>query len=111
LWIDDVTTDENGRASDARRVKRIAISTPADLREAGGGARYRVAMLDVSVAGFRFECSSSIDPGVRCFLTLPGMAGLECLVAWRRGWIYGARFVNPLYPAVCDHIAAKYPCR
>ena len=39
-------------------------------------------------------------------LTLPGLAALEAVVAWRDRYKYGCAFAKPLHPAVFEHIVA-----
>lgn len=97
--------------NESRRAQRVRISTPADLRATGAGGRYKIDMLDISTSGFRFETTSNLQTDFHGFLTLPGMSGLECFVAWKRNWIFGARFAQPLYPSVWEHIAARFPVR
>ena len=43
-------------------------------------------------------------PGTVVWLTLPGMAALEAVVAWRDKFKYGCAFAKPIHPAVFDHI-------
>ena len=101
--------DRSDESEEARAAPRAQIRAQADLREAGGGSRYKIDMIDISISGFRFESANSIRTGLRGFVTLPGMQGLECVVAWEKNWIHGARFVQPLHPSVRDHIAARFP--
>ena len=103
-------TDDQSGQGEARGARRIPVRVQADLREAGGGGnRFKVDMIDISATGFRFGSANIIRPGMRGFLALPGMQGMECVVAWERNWVYGARFSQPLHPSVCDHIAARFP--
>ena len=107
-----VVRDVDGETQESRRAPRAPVTLKADLREAGAsGNRIKVDLLDISVSGFRFTSESNVTIGMRAFLTVPGMSGQLCSVAWRRDWTYGARFDEPLYPAVRDHIAARFPKR
>ncbi|WP_239017866.1 PilZ domain-containing protein [Sphingomonas aracearum] len=94
-----------GTAGDARSALRKPVRLRAQLRESGAG-RFAIEVLDLSPTGFRAEASFVLNPGDRVWISLPGLAGLEATVAWRRGTMIGAAFFAPLHPAVFDHITA-----
>jgi PilZ domain len=91
-----------------RRTLRLDVRFVAGLREPGTSQKFEVEVIDLSMTGFRFETSFTLKPGQRVFVSIPGVNTLEAVVAWGRGFIYGAQFERPLYNAVFDHIAAKY---
>lgn len=96
-------------AQENRKYERTGVRIRAEARESSGGARRLVWVTDLSHSGFRMECVNSLDENRTLFLTLPGMAGMEAHIAWRAGNEYGCRFVQPLHPAVFDHIADRFP--
>lgn len=93
---------------DHRLSYRSDVDIPAEVRESGAG-RFQISVLDLSQSGFRMRSLTYINPEKKIFLTLPGFAPLESEIAWNDGELYGCRFCKPLYPAVFDHICAKFP--
>lgn len=91
-----------------RRTLRLDVRFNAGLREPGSAQRFEVEVIDLSMTGFRFETSFTLKAGQRVFVTIPGVNTLEAVVAWGRGYIYGAQFDRALYPAVFDLIAARH---
>ena len=92
-----------GGDADHRRASRVAIQVGARLRDRLSN-KYDVRITDLSVTGFRAEAHYALEPGAIVWLTIPGMQGLEAVIAWRRDRVIGCSFRNPLYPAVLDHI-------
>ena len=90
-----------------RRADRLDVRMTASLREIGC-TKFNVDVLDMSISGFRFETAYSIAQASRVWLTIPGLAGQESIVAWQDRFRYGAYFVTPLHVAVFDHIVAIY---
>jgi hypothetical protein len=97
--FDSNESDEN------RRALRKAVKMRAHLRDRGT-TRFEIDIVDLSTTGFRAETSFTLWPGTSVWLTLPGLAGLEAVVAWRDKYRYGCAFTKPLHPAVFDHIIA-----
>lgn len=91
-----------------RRTLRLDVHFAANLREPGSSIKFDVEVIDLSMTGLRLETSFTLKPGQKVFLTIPGVNTLEAVIAWGRGYIYGAQFERPLHGAVFDHIAAKY---
>ncbi|RHW18756.1 pilus assembly protein PilZ [Sphingomonas gilva] len=91
--------------NEGRRALRKAVSLRARLRERGAN-KFTIDVVDLSTTGFRCETSFTLYEGHAVWLTLPGLAGLEATVAWKRGYCYGFAFNRPLHPAVFDHIVA-----
>ena len=88
---------------DPRRALRKAVKGRAHLRDRGQ-TRFEINVVDLSESGFRAETSFTLWPGTLVWLTLPGLAPLEAVVAWRDKATYGCAFAKPLHPAVFDHI-------
>ena len=98
-----LTGTEEG--AESRRSLRKAVTMRAHLRDRGQ-TRFEIDVTDLSLMGFRAETSFTLWPGTIVWLTLPGLAGLEAVVAWRDKTQYGCAFAKPLHPAVFDHIIA-----
>ena len=94
---DDTTSDEH------RRALRRSVKMRAHLRDRGQ-TRFEIEVVDLSQAGFRAHTSFTLWPGTVVWLTLPGMAPLEAVVAWRDKATYGCAFARPLHSAVFEHI-------
>lgn len=90
---------------DNRLSLRKAVKMRAHLRDRGT-TRFEIDVVDLSTTGFRAQTSFTLWPGQTVWLTLPGLAGLEAMVAWRDKYRYGCAFAKPLHPAVFDHIVA-----
>ncbi len=90
---------------DLRRALRKSVRMRAHLRDRGQ-TRFEIEVTDLSMSGFRAETSFTLWPGTVVWLTLPGLAALEAVVAWRDKFKYGCAFAKPLHPAVFDHIVA-----
>ena len=91
-----------------RNTTRLNVRFAAGLREPGSSQKFEVDVIDLSMTGFRFETSFTLKMGNKVFVTIPGISTLEATVAWGRGYIYGAKFNNPLYASVFDLIAVKH---
>lgn len=94
-------------AVESRRSQRAPVAFTAQLREAGG-LRVEASMCDLSETGFRADCTYPIAIGQRVFLTIPTLAPLEAVVAWRSGEEHGCRFTRPLHPAVFATIVSRH---
>jgi hypothetical protein len=89
--------------AEGRAATRRQVAIRAELRDRTS-TRHNVEVLDLSVSGFRCVADYSLDPGQTIWIKLPGLSGLEAMVAWRRKDMVGAAFLRPLYPAVFEHI-------
>jgi PilZ domain len=98
----------NARNRDARRAMRLDVAFDAGLREPGS-SKFQISVVDLSVTGFRCETSFSLREGSTVWLTIPGLAGIEAIVAWKDQFHYGCSFKAPLHIAVFDHIARLHP--
>jgi hypothetical protein len=100
------TGDSDGTpGEEARGTSRAPVAFKAQLRDRRS-TRIKIDVLDLSITGFRAEADYSLHEGDTVWLTLPNMAGLEAKVAWVRGNVIGAAFLQPLHTAVFDHIVA-----
>ena len=68
--------------SEHRSALRRAVKMRAHLRDRGQ-TRFEIDVVDLSESGFRAETSFTLWPGTVVWLTLPGLAPLEAVVAWR----------------------------
>lgn len=91
--------------AEGRRALRKPVQLRAQLRERST-TRFIIDVTDLSTTGFRCETSFTLWPGHTVWLKLPGFSGQEATVAWRRGYLYGFAFAQPLHPAVLEHIVA-----
>ena len=65
----------------------------------------RLPALDASAAGAAGVAAAALH-FAGALKSLPGLAALEAVVAWRDKFKYGCAFAKPLHPAVFDHIVA-----
>jgi hypothetical protein len=93
-------------AQEDRCAPRIKLRIPATLR-ASGSTGFPVTVTDLSLAGFACEAVTGIRPGQLCWLTLPGMAGLQSEVVWNNGVMVGCAFANLLNGAVLDSVISR----
>jgi hypothetical protein len=94
-------------AQEDRCAPRLRIRIPAQLRASGGQA-FPVVVTDLSIAGFACEAVTGMSKGSLCWLTLPGMTGLQSEVIWNTGHIVGCAFSHLLNGAVLDSILARH---
>jgi PilZ domain len=97
-----------GWKQDERTAVRLNVRMKAYLREPGS-IKFDVDVLDLSVLGCRIETSANLVVGSPIYISVAGIAPLEGLVAWRKGWLYGCAFARPLHNAVLDHIVKQHP--
>lgn len=105
------TTDTMGRyhvvAQEDRCAPRTSVNIPSTLRPSGSGG-FSVLVTDLSLAGFACQAVTGMPPGTLCWLTLPGLAGLQAEVVWNNGSMVGCAFARLLNPAVLDLIVSRY---
>jgi hypothetical protein len=104
------TTDVHTRyalaAQEDRCAPRIRLRIPATLRGSGAPG-FSVLVTDLSMAGFACEAVTGIPRGSICWLTLPGMAGLQSEVIWNNGLMVGCAFANLMNGAVLQSIVSR----
>ena len=77
----------------------------------GTGSR-DVTIQDLSEHGCRFhDRFSSLQVHAPVTVKIGPVGPIAGHVKWRRGEYVGVEFVNPLYPAVLDHIRAHFDLR
>ena len=103
--FDPFAPSASSATDDHRRALRKSVKMRAHLRDRGQ-TKFEIDVVDLSQSGFRAETSFTLWPGTVVWLTLPGLAPLEAMVAWRDKFRYGCAFGKPLHPAVLDHIVA-----
>jgi hypothetical protein len=97
-------------AAEDRCVPRITLTIPATLRQSGARS-ISVTVNDISLAGFSCDVVTGMPPKSRCWLTLPGLAGLEAEVIWNNSSAIGCAFSALLHPAVLDSILTRFKPR
>jgi PilZ domain len=95
------------RGRDERRALRADVKANIVVRETHG-TKFTAELVDISVTGFRFRTLYSVRLNAHIWITLPGLSALEAAIAWHDDPQYGATFINPLHPAVRDHLAKLY---
>lgn len=93
-------------AQEDRCAPRIPILIPAMLRVSGGHG-FAVLLTDLSMAGFACEMMTGMHPGTLCWLTLPGLAGLESRIVWNNGRKVGCEFAQLLNESVLDWVVEQ----
>ncbi|MFS0772912.1 PilZ domain-containing protein [Sphingomonas sp. 1P08PE] len=91
--------------ADRRDTARRPVRMHAHLRDRGQ-TRFDLDVTDLSSTGFKAATSFTLYPGTIVWLTLPGLAPIEAVVAWRDRYHYGCAFARPLHPAVHEHMLA-----
>lgn len=94
-------------AQEDRCAPRHGVSIAASLRPSGHHG-FPVTVIDLSCAGFSCTIASSMRPGHRCWLSLPGLSAIEVEVVWNSGTAIGGSFASLLHPAVLDQVLERY---
>ena len=90
-----------------RCAPRSLVRIPASLRRSGAHG-FTVVVRDLSMAGFACEAVTSLPKGAICWLTLPGLAGLQAEVVWNDGRIVGCSFAKLMSQPVLDRLLAMH---
>ena len=93
-------------AEEDRCAPRQPLSIPARLRFSCSSG-FAVEVTDMSLAGFACDALLAVEPGTRCWLTLPGLGALEAEVVRHSNQGVGCAFKDLLNLAVLNH----YPVR
>ncbi len=105
------TTETTSRyhvaAQEDRCAPRAAVSIPATLRPSGSGG-FPVVVTDLSLAGFACQAVTGMKPGTLCWLTLPGLSGLQAELVWNNGQMVGCAFARLLNQAVLELVVSRY---
>jgi hypothetical protein len=94
-------------ASEDRSAPRHEVQIAATLRPSGESA-FKVTVTNLSSGGFACHALTRIPKGARCWLTLPGLSGLQAEVAWNDGRMVGGAFTNLLATPVLDSIVSRF---
>jgi hypothetical protein len=90
-----------------RRSAREKVKGRASFRETGSGA-FEVELSDISPLGFRMVTFGRPTIGTHIWVKLPGLRSLEAVVRHGDGNMHGCEFVQPLHPAVSDHLIREW---
>jgi hypothetical protein len=93
---------------DNRFATRLDVCLEAKLREVGSSSRFKIAIEDLSLTGFRATTSFRLAEGQTVVVTIPTLAPLEARVAWAKGYAYGCAFDRALHVAVFDHLVRQF---
>lgn len=95
--------DEGGASSQRRGAQRAKVHGQARLREAGC-TPFEVELTDLSSTGCRMITFARLQIGTKIWINLPGLAPLEAITRRSQGQVYGCEFLQPLHPAVAEHL-------
>jgi len=82
-----------GRRGLARRSLSVGTSAASERAES------RVAILDLSETGVRFQTAMSMKAGETIWIELPGSQAYEACIIWSEGDVYGCEFSSPISKA------------
>ncbi len=95
--------------ADRRRSPRMP-TTIAGVARTGQGARHALEIIDLSVGGCAILATGHpLATGSAYGIKINGLEILGSTATWTAGQAAGLEFVNPLHPAVADHIAQLHP--
>jgi PilZ domain len=106
LYISEFLKTCPDAVQDDRRVSRTALNYLVSLRPSGEKP-FNALLIDISIAGFACEVVTGMKPGMRCWLNLPGMSGLQAHVVWNDGVYVGCGFVTLMNQAALDSFLAR----
>lgn len=94
-------------AQEDRSAPRTRIAIPATLRMSGGRG-FQTVVHDLSLSGFCAAAVNRLQPGMVCWLTLPGLESLQSEVVWWDNSLTGCAFEQLLSPVIHDNILTRY---
>lgn len=103
----DVRASNRANIGERRDAPRRALQIDAKLR-ASGAHSFSVVVTDLSLTGFGCEAVSGLHAGDVCWLTLPGLGGLQAEVMWNNGVRIGCEFSSLLSRPVHDHVMKRW---
>ncbi|WP_338244491.1 PilZ domain-containing protein [Aurantiacibacter hainanensis] len=93
-----------------RNAERHDISIQGTLRT--GNGKREVTIVDLSDRGCRlFDRMGYLSPDLAVTIRIGPVGPIEATVRWQEQPYAGLLFVNPLYPAVLDHIRTHFDLR
>jgi hypothetical protein len=78
-----------------RRGQRLALREPTLMR-GSGMAEMPVVIRDLSISGFRAECSGPVLIGSYVSVDLPGIGPVHAQIRWQVGGKIGGKFLDPV---------------
>lgn len=96
-----------GQSMEQRRCRRDKVKCSASFRETGGSA-FEVELADISPLGFCMVTFARPAQGTHIWVKLPGLRSLEAVVRHCEGNAHGCEFIQPLHPAVADHLVREW---
>src|SRR3954462_15029599 len=99
------TKQQQQRPDERRRVERIALRLTATMRD-GTRSRVKVRVIDMSMRGWRIECSSNLAVDSWIWLSIAGLETQFCRVVWHCQEFVGLEFEKPLSDAVFERLLA-----
>ncbi|MDB5715137.1 MAG: PilZ protein [Sphingomonadales bacterium] len=93
-------------AQEDRSAPRYPLAIAATLRPSGSTG-FQTLVTDLSLSGFAVRAITHMHPGNLCWLTLPGLGGLQAEVVWNDGNTVGCAFATLLNPAVLKSIIER----
>lgn len=78
-------------AQEDRSACRVRVAIPGHLRPVGG-KRLVTNTRDISLSGFSAVAIARLNPGTRCWLTVPGMTPRGAAVVWWEAGVVGCAF-------------------
>ncbi|MBW8785560.1 MAG: PilZ domain-containing protein [Novosphingobium sp.] len=98
----DVSDPERARFDETR----ADVALYCEVRQSTRPWR-RVRITDMSRTGFRIGRFPQSDPSLPLRIRIPGLALLNAQIRWRDKSAIGCEFIEPLHPAVFEHIVSQ----
>jgi len=86
---------------------RFDVHIEGALREPGQ-TKVDVVLENLSRSGFRCDYSTSMNAGDKVWVAFAGLTSVEAVLSRHEDGKCGFSFVQPLNPAVMDHIVSQY---
>jgi PilZ domain len=90
-----------------RCAPRTEVQINAQLRPSGSRA-FAVVVKDISTSGFACDAVTTMRPGARCWLTIPGLEGLQAEVIRNDGITLGCAFSSLIHQVVLDRLMERH---
>ena len=99
--------------SSAERRKAVRHETAMKgVLNCSHGSRLKIDIVDLSTSGFSVEMGHpAISAGRGFAVQVPGLESLGAELRWKATESAGFRFVQPLHPAVLDHVVRAHPAK
>lgn len=94
-------------AEEDRCAPRFEVYIPSILRPSAE-AGFKVIVTNLSVAGFSCDVVTGMREGARCWLTLPGLSGLQSEIVWNNHGAVGGSFQSLINSAVLSTIVERW---